>query len=112
MQKYNESCPSFQIFFESISSDRTKVTYKKGINHFMSFHGIRDYQDIVKDDTDTIQDWLEKWVIDQKNKGLRHSTIIGRLNAVELFLDMNKKVWYRKIVRKLLPSDDEIPLVD
>ncbi len=75
----------------------------------MSFHGIKDYQDIVKDTTDTIQDWLEKWVIDQKNKGLRHSTIVGRLNAVELFLDMNKKVWYRKIVRKLLPSNDEIP---
>jgi len=75
----------------------------------MSFHGIKDYQDIVKDNTDTIQNWLEKWVIDQKNKGLRHSTIAGRLNAVELFLDMNKKVWYRKIVRKLLPSNDEIP---
>jgi len=75
----------------------------------MRFHGIKDYQDIVKDDSDTIQDWLERWVIEQKKEGLRRSTIVGRLNAVELFLDMNKKTWYRKIVRKLLPSNDEIP---
>ena len=75
----------------------------------MRFHGIKDYQDIVKADTDTIQDWLERWGIDQKKEGLRRSTIVGRLNAVELFLDMNKKTWYRKIVRKLLPSNDEIP---
>lgn len=109
MQKYIELCPSFQIFLASINSDRTKVTYRKGINHFMNFHGIKDYQDIVKADTDTIQDWLEKWIIGQKDKGLRHNTIVGRLNSVELFLDMNKKTWFRKIVRKLLPSNDEIP---
>jgi len=109
LQKYNESCPSFQIFLASINSDRTKVTYRKGINHLMNFHGIKDYQDIVKADTDTIQDWLEKWAIDQKNQVLRRNTIVGRLNAVELFLDMNKKIWHRKIVRKLLPANDKIP---
>ena len=107
--KLDESCTAFQIFSSSIRSNKTLTTYREGLNHFMRFHGIKDYMDLKNADTDTIQDWLERWVVDQKNKGLMHFTIAGRLHGVELFLDMNKKIWYKRIVRKLMPSNDQIP---
>ena len=106
-QTLNKSCKSYQLFHDAINRPTTLKTYSKGIDHFMRFHKLTDYDFVAKQDADTIQDWLESWVISQKRDGLKHTTIVGRLNGVELFLDMNKRVWYRKIVRKLLPHNDE-----
>jgi len=106
--KSNLECKSFRIFENAINNPKTMKTYIKGLDHFMRFHRFSDYDKIAKMDTDTIDDHLEDWVISQKKAGLKKSTIVGRLNAVELFLEMNKKIWHRKIVRKLLPLDDVI----
>ena len=109
LSKFDESCQSFQLFNDSIKSDKTKITYKEGLNNFMRFHGLTDYMDLKNADTDTIQNWLETWVVAQKKKGLKHFTIAGRVHGVEAFLDMNKKIWFRKVVHKLIPSNDHIP---
>ena len=69
----NESAKSYQIFLESIKSPKTKNTYIKGINHFMRFLKLEDYDKVAKADIDTLQNWLEKWIIDQKNQGLKHN---------------------------------------
>jgi len=68
-----------------------------------------DYDELAKLETDEIQKLLENWVRDQKKKDLISNTISTKLNAAELFFDMNKKYWYRKIVRKMLPDSDRIP---
>jgi len=74
----------------------------------MRFHRLKNYDYVAGLDTEQVQELLEDWVISQKTASLKRSTIVGRLNAVELFLEMNKKSWYRKIIRKLLPADDEL----
>jgi len=109
VKKLDKDCGSFRLFLDAIKSDKTKTTYVKAIDHFMRSLRLIDYDKVAKAKTDTVQKWLEDWVRSQKNEGLKHSTITGRLNGVELFLDMNKRVWYRKIIRKMLPSNDEIP---
>jgi len=75
----------------------------------MRFSNFSDYDSITKLETDEIQKLLENWVIEQKRKDLVTNAIATKLGAVELFLEMNKKMWYRKIVRKMLPDSDRIP---
>jgi len=75
----------------------------------MRFANLDDYDELAKLETDEIQKLLENWVREQKKKELISNTISTKLNAAELFFDMNKKYWYRKIVRKMLPDSDRIP---
>jgi len=105
----NKKCKSFQLFLGGINRDTTEKPYTYSLDEFMKFSKLNDYDDLASKDTDTIQDLLERWIMLLKNKNLRSNTIRGKLNAVELFLDMNKKIWYRKVVRKLVGKEDEIP---
>jgi integrase/recombinase XerD len=72
----------------------------------MKFAKIEEYDEITKLKIDRIQKLLENWVIDQKSRNLKSATIKAKLNAVELFLEMNKKLFHKKILHKLIPSDD------
>jgi len=56
----------------------------------MRFANLEDYDELAKLETDEIQKLLENWVRDQKKKELISNTISTKLNAVELFFDMNK----------------------
>ncbi len=75
----------------------------------MRYAKLTDYDKLAKKDTDAIQKLLENWVVSLKKKDLVHNTISTKLNAVELFLDMNEKIWHKKIVRKMLPDSDRLP---
>ena len=75
----------------------------------MRFAKLTDYDKLAKKNTDTIQKLLENWVRTLKKKTSVANTISTKLNAVELFLEMNKKIWYKKIVRKMLPDSDRLP---
>ncbi len=79
------------------------------LDEFMQFIKAKNYDDVPKLDTNTIQAHLENWVMHLAQKGLKASSIRGKLSAVELFLEMNKVLYYKKIVRKLIPSSDYIP---
>jgi len=105
--EYNKDRDSFRKFDEAIKHDTTRRSYHYSLNEFMRFAGLDNYDELAKKDTDTIQSLLENWVISQKKRNLS-KTISTKLNSVELFLDMNKKIWYRKIVRKMLPDSDEV----
>ncbi|NDB89208.1 MAG: site-specific integrase, partial [Thaumarchaeota archaeon] len=74
----------------------------------MKFAKITDYDDIVLP-TDKIQALLEDWIIYLKRRDLRSRTIKGKIGSVELFLEMNKVIFHKKILHKLIPSADYIP---
>jgi len=74
----------------------------------MRFAKLTDYDEIAKKETDDIQKLLENWVREQKKRNLEPNTISTKLDAIELFLEMNKKIWYKKIVRKMLPDSDRV----
>jgi len=74
----------------------------------MRFANLEDYDSLAKLDSNDIQKLLENWVREQKKRKLEHNTISTKLDSIELFLDMNKKIWYRKIVRKMLPDSDGV----
>jgi len=100
---------SLTIFESAIKSPASRKIYMYSLNEFMGFIKIKDYDDVPKLDSETIQTHLENWVLHLRDKGLKSHTIRGKLSAVELFLEMNKVLYYKKIVRKLIPSSDYIP---
>ncbi len=105
----NKECKSFQLFIGGINAKTTESPYTYSLDEFMRFCKLDDYAILASKDTDTIQELLENWILSLKSKNLRVTTIHGKLNGVELFLDMNKKIWYKKIIRKLVGKEGEIP---
>ena len=103
-QKLETNQKSFVIFVNAIKSDKTKTGYINDLNNFLDFTKMPDYDTLAKLDTDTIQEFLENYVIELKGRNL--TSIRTRLAGPELFFDMNKKLYYKKILHKLLPSDD------
>jgi len=107
--EFNKDCESFRNFDDAIRRDSTRRSYHYNLNEFMRFAKLTDYDELAKQSTDAIQKLLENWVRAQKKKTSVANTISTKLNAVELFLEMNKKTWYKKIVRKMLPDSDRLP---
>jgi len=103
-QKLETNQKSFVIFVNAIKSDKTKTGYINDLNKFLTFTKMSDYDTLAKLDTDTIQEFLENYVLELKSRKL--TSIRTRLAGPELFFDMNKKLFYKKILHKLLPSDD------
>ncbi len=100
---------TLNLYESAIKSPATKKIYMYSLNEFMEFIKIDDYDDVPKLDSEIIQTHLENWVMHLSDKGLKSNSIRGKLSAVELFLEMNRVLYHKKIVRKLIPSSDYIP---
>jgi len=100
-EQFNKNCESFRNFDEAIKRDSTRRSYHYNLNEFMRFAKLTDYDELAKKNTDVIQKLLENWVVSLKKKTSVANTISTKLNAVELFLEMNKKIWYKKIVSQI-----------
>ena len=100
---------SLKLFEQAIRSPQTNKVYMYSLHEFMKFIKIKNYDEIPKLDSEKIQKFLEDWIIDLKGRDLKANTIIGKLSAVELFLDMNKVAFHKKIIHRLVPSTDYIP---
>ncbi len=99
---------SFTLFEKSIRSEQTRQIYTYSLKEFMKFSRLKNYDDLKNLKTDRIQKLLENWILHLSEKELKAMTIRTKLSAVELFLEMNKKIFYKKILHKLIPSDDYV----
>lgn len=81
--------------------------YKFHLDKFLKFTKIKDYDALAQLDTDTIQMLLENFVIYLKGKNLKAKSIRNYLNGIELFFDVNKKTYYKRVLRKMLPEDSK-----
>jgi len=106
MQQLETNQKSFVIFVNAIKSDKTKVCYINDLNNFLAFTKVADYDTLAKLGVDTIQEFLENYVLELRGRNL--TSIRTRLAGPELFFEMNKKLFYKKILHKLLPSNDNI----
>jgi len=100
---------SFRLFETAIKSDHTKKVYIYYLNEFMKFAKIKAFDEILKLKPNQIQKRLEDWVMHLSGKKLKATTIRSKLSGIELFLEMNRAVFYKKPLHKLLPSSDYIP---
>jgi len=110
--KYDRTCMSFQNFEDAINRPATFRTYSYTMDELVRFAKFTGYDELTQLDTEQIHELLTQWIRDSKQKKLSYKTIKLKLNAVELFFDMNKKILYKKILHKMLPSNDELPSGD
>jgi integrase/recombinase XerD len=101
-----ETQRSFALFFNAINSEKSKKTYIYDLNKFIEFAKLETYDKLASLDSETIQNHLEQFVFHCKKKGHKNNGIKTRIAAPELFLDMNRKIYYKKILHRLLPRDD------
>lgn len=101
-----EKSLAYQKFKQSIKTPATQRAYNNGLDKFMIQSNLKKYDSVLRLDTNEIQHLLEQFVISIKN--LSHSTVNQYLSGVELFLDMNRILYFKRILRKLLPSNDKI----
>jgi len=95
---------SLLIFENSIKSRFTKREYKHRLKTFLKFTGIEDYDTLANLDSDSIQSFLEDYILDMKVRGLKSVTIKNYLSGPKLFFDMNRKFYHRKILAKMIPE--------
>jgi len=105
-QKLETSQRSYQIFVSVTMSDKTRVGYIRDLNNFLTFTKVADYDTLAKLGIDTIQEFLEDYIAELKRRNV--TSIRTRLAGPELFFDMNKKLYYKKILHRLLPSNDNV----
>ncbi len=100
-----ESQKSFQLFVNAIKTEGTRKYYVRDLYAFLHFTKITDFDSLVALSTDIIQDYLESYVLLLRKNGV--TAIRPRISGPELFFEMNKKLFYKKILHKLFTNDDK-----
>ena len=97
---------SYRKFYNSMKTDSTRSTYAYNMKRFMDFlvdetciENNEDYEQVSNFDSEKITNVLEDFVA-KLNKKLKPAAISTMLAASELFFDMNRKAWFRKLVRR------------
>lgn len=91
-------------FHSAIKSEATKKVYNRNLNYFLKFVNIKEANGLLQLKDSALQEMVEDYVISLKNKGLRTSSINGRVVALELFFAMNDKVLNFKKIKKMYPA--------
>ena len=103
---------AYKKFYNAMKTESTICVYSYSMVKFMTFlrsecyvDNIDNYDKLLEFDTEKITDILEDFVsnlnMTQKPKGV--TTILA---APELFFEMNRKIWHKKLVRKSIKKDD------
>ncbi|MCH7966285.1 MAG: hypothetical protein IIB02_02530 [Thaumarchaeota archaeon] len=112
--KKKQESKAFKNFVRGISNDNTKASYVEWLrNDIMKFaysqriiSGSEEYDELIKLDQEQITDFLLDWIDYKKDQGVKAKTIATKISSVEIFFDMNRKLFHRKIVRKTIGKDD------
>ncbi len=106
----NES-KSYRRFFNAMKTDSTITSYAYSMNRFMNFlkeekyiKDTENYDYLIEFDTEKITDVLEEFVY-HLNKTQKTTSVNTILSSPELFFEMNRKIWHRKLVRKSIKKD-------
>ena len=102
-----ETSRAYNKFRKAIKTSSTLKSYNFALDKFMIQFKITSYDAAIKVKEDMIQDHLEDFVISLNH--LSYQTANQYLSGVELFCDMNKVFYHKRIIRKLLPSNDKEP---
>ena len=111
--KKNHTC--FAKMLKPLSSLASQESYAYKIQRFMGFaldkkyvkHN-EDFESLLKYDAEKITDILEDFVNYLENDGILSDSIPSILTPIELFFEMNRKIWHKKIVRRSIQKVDRV----
>jgi len=112
--KQEHTC--FAKMLKPLSSHQSQESYSYKMQRFMGFADDKGYVDHAEDfesllryDSEEITDILEDYVNYLENNGILSSSISTILTPAELFFEMNRKMWHKKLVRRGIQKVDRIP---
>ncbi len=112
MQKGEEiGFQALRRFRNGVEDDKTYLDYKKQLDRFCKYSNLT-YDEIIKLETNELQNYLEDWVMSLSEQGLKGVTSRKMLAGLVKFLDMNRKLYHKKallgLVRENGNKTDEI----
>jgi len=115
IERMKKEHSSFRKFIKVPSTPKSKETYAYKIQRFMNFAATykyvthtEDFESLLQYDSEKITDILEDFVNFLEEQELVYETIKSTLAAPELFLEMNRKLWHKKLVRRGIQREDRI----
>ena len=115
IERMKKEHSSFRKFIKVLSTPKSKETYAYKIQRFMNFAATykyvthtEDFESLLQYDSEKITDILEDFVNFLEEQELVYETIKSTLAAPELFLEMNRKLWHKKLVRRGIQREDRI----
>lgn len=104
LDKNKETSRAYNKFKQAIKRPTTLRAYNHALDRFMITSKLKNYDQTIKIKAGKIQELLEIYIISIKNLSFQSAN--QRLAGIELFFDMNMILYHKKILRKLLPSND------
>ncbi len=95
------------LFENSIKSKHSLKTYRYNLDRFLKFTEIKDYESLANLDSETVQRYMEDYIMMLRQTGISRSTMRSYLSPVELFFELNKKVIYKRILHKMIPAKEK-----
>ena len=92
------------MFSNSIRSKESLKTYTYGLDKFISFYKLKDYDSLAGMDSKMLQVMIEDFVMTKKSEGLTANGIKNYLSPLELFCDANDIDIRWKKIKRLLPA--------
>jgi len=98
---------TYDLFVNAIRTEATKLSYTTSLEKFKDFCKVKKYSQFTKMSTPKLKAFLVSYLTHLKSKNLTHSSISLYLSSIELFLDMNEVSYPKKVIRRLLPTENK-----
>ena len=94
---------SLLLFENGIKSKATKIEYIKNLDRFKDFYKLKDYDSILTIEAKKLQEMIEDYVMDMKNK-VSPNTVPTRIFPLQAFFEINDVEIKWKKIRRLFPA--------
>lgn len=100
-------CREYKIFFNTLNTESTKLTYHKGLKYLIDWsqttkNPIASLPDFVKMEKKELQELMEDWLLTQQDKS--YNTVMTYLVGIEEFLEYNDASYNKKRMHRHLPA--------
>jgi len=95
---------SFLIFSNAIHEKTTLEKYVWGLDGFLKFYKLKDYDSLASMKVKMLQEMIEDFIMTKKSENLSRSGIKNYLNPLEVFCDTNDLMLNWKKINRLVPK--------
>ncbi len=115
IDKMKADHPSVTKMMKTLASDEGRASYAYKLQKFMVFAAEKkyvkhneDFESLLGYEPEQLTDILEDFVNYLENRGLVSSSVSVTLTAIELFLEMNRRIWHKKLVKRSIQKENRI----
>jgi len=115
IDKMKKDHPSVTKMMKTLASNEGRASYAYKLQQFMAFAAEKkyvknneDFESLLTYEPEQLTDILEDFVNYLENRGLVSSSVAVTLTAVELFFEMNRRIWHKKLVKRSIQKENRI----